>query len=44
MLLKKDKPDNNINGELKNSEPNKPVKILGKEVVKEKINNLVKTK
>ena len=28
MLLKKDKPDNTKNGELKNNEPKKEVKIL----------------
>lgn len=41
-MLKKDKPDNNINGELKKSEPNKPVKILGKEIVKKKLKQLRK--
>ena len=30
MLLKKDKPDNTKNGELKNNEPKKEVKILTK--------------
>lgn len=44
MLLKKDKPDNTKNGELKNNEPKKEVKILTKKVIKEKINNLVKNK
>ena len=34
MLLKKDKPDNTKNGELKNNEPNKPVKFIGKKKTK----------
>ena len=33
-MLKKDKTDNTRNGELKNAEPNKPVKFIGKKKTK----------
>ena len=33
-MIKKDKPDNTRNGELKNAEPNKPVKFIGKKKTK----------
>lgn len=40
----KPKPDMNVNGEFVNKEPNKPTKVLNKQLIKERLCKLQKNK